>query len=178
MALAIGDARTKHCCGLLVGVDEDAIDGLLPLSELTTDRHGGGAVTRVVHGILGTCIEQEHIALVQLVDVAVVVERLTMIGADGREREEIAQTLAYLAHSGCDVLFVHTRLHEADGGLVHRHGDIDSLGQLLEFLSTLVVAHIDNVVAEFEAGRGHRHSLEEGVAGFGADFGAEQLLEP
>lgn len=142
--IAEGHAGSQRGHSRAVGVEAEVEDGLLTLVELLAYRARGGEVAAVVAGHLGTGVEEEEVAVVGGVNVAMVVERLAVCSGDDGERV-VAPTLLGNGGDGCAHLgLVDAGAHHAHHGAVHIHGDVDSLLYLFNLLGCLVVAHIDD----------------------------------
>ena len=83
--VAEGYAGLEGVDGGGVGAVVDIVYHLLTLGEVGAHGHGRGEVTGIVHAVLSTGIEQEELALLQYVAVAVVVEGLSVDGSDDGE---------------------------------------------------------------------------------------------
>ena len=101
----------------------------------------------------GTGIEQEHIACLGGVDIAVVVERLSVGGGDDGEGDVAPLLLLGNGrHGGTYLCLVNARTHHTHHGDVHIHRHIYSLFNLGNLLVGLVVAHIHHGTDEGDAG--------------------------
>ena len=103
-----------------------------------------------MHVGLGSGVEQQHVALAEGVDVAMIVERFAVSGADGWERIVVALSQTDFHYCGHDFFLSAAGLSQLKGFEMHIDRDADGFLDFGNFLGTLVIAHIYEGIDEVQ----------------------------
>ena len=130
----------------------DVIDLGLTVSKPLADGHRRREVAGIVRTGLGSSVEQEDVAVLQVVNKAVVMEYLSLYGGDSGESQRSTRTASHLLDGSSHLRLMNAGAHGAVGSKVHFRAQVHRLLDEAYLLVGLVVALADDGLDEGHAG--------------------------
>ena len=140
--LHIHCARLHILWCLVVSTQDNFVNIPLLLRKLTRHRVGTGVVRAVVLERLRTAIHQEQSTIFQHSVAVEVVQCLTVLRYDARERYTESLRLGNTLHSSCNLALHNTRFTHLHCGGVHSVSELEGTLQCLDLLGRLHLAHL------------------------------------
>ena len=152
MNVPIGDSRLCQIERQLVAVADYLIDVPLLLGELAAGRQGAGEIRGVVHIILGTGVDHHQLAWLDDLVVQMIVQSLTMLGKDCRERHAPTFAEGHTLHLADNLLLDDPALDAVAGHSMHPLSESSGIVDLLDLALFLDKPHRDDSLHEFLGG--------------------------
>ena len=152
MNVPIGDSRLCQIERQLVAVADYLIDVPLLLGELAAGRQGTGEIRGVVHIILGTGVDHHQFARLDDLVVQMIVQSLTMLGKDCRERHAPTFAEGHTLHLADNLLLDDPDLDAVAGHSMHPLSESSGIINLLDLTLLLDKPHRDDSLHEFLGG--------------------------
>ena len=117
----------------------DVIHLRLSLRKPLTHRHRRRQVARIVRLCLCSCIQEEDITLLQVMDKTVVMEHLSLSSGNRRKSQRIAVTTGHLLHSRSHLRLMDAGAHCTIGRQMHLRTQVHTLFDQSDLLFILIV---------------------------------------